>query len=176
MYAVSTMAMNHRVLLREITGMEAPRFVPEREFSYDGGMPEPGNILALARGVLMAAGLDGAHGIGRPQPDGRVVIQRQDLITPRRLTYIPAERKVTVERMIYSTPQFLERFHRRRGFQHAYWLDNVWAVTVDLVIAALILWVLTGLWMWWELKVTRPLGALALAGGLAVFLWFVFNV
>ena len=33
--------------------------------------------------------------------------------------------------------------------------------------------VLSGLWMWWEMKMTRRLGALALATGAGLFLLFV---
>jgi hypothetical protein len=68
---------------------------------------------------------------------------------------------------------FLERFHRRRGFATGYALDTVWAVTVDALIVALVVWVLSGLWMWWEMTATRKLGAVAALGGLAVFALFV---
>ena len=40
-------------------------------------------------------------------------------------------------------------------------------------VAGVIFWALSGLWMWWELKVTRRLGALALAGGVALFAFFL---
>ena len=64
---------------------------------------------------------------------------------------------------------FLERFHRRRGYATGYALDTAWAVTVDLVIVTMVFWVLSGLWMWWEMKVTRPLGLMALLGGASLF-------
>jgi hypothetical protein len=65
--------------------------------------------------------------------------------------------------------------HRRRGYQHAA-LDDSWAFSVDLVIAAMIFWVLSGLWMWWELRATWRLGALFAAGGLALFALFLFTI
>ena len=40
---------------------------------------------------------------------------------------------------------------------------------VDLFIAAVIFWVFSGVWMWWELKTTRRWGALAAVGGIALF-------
>ncbi len=46
-------------------------------------------------------------------------------------------------------------------------------MTVDLVIAGMVFWVLSGLWMWWEMKVTRKTGALALATGAGLFLLFI---
>ena len=64
---------------------------------------------------------------------------------------------------------FLERFHRRRGYATGYRLDTLWAVSVDLVLVAMMFWVASGLWMWWEMKVTRPLGLSALVLGAATF-------
>ena len=66
-------------------------------------------------------------------------------------------------------PAFLERMHRRRGFQHAYALEDTWAVSVDLVIATMVFWAGSGVWMWWEMKKTRALG---FAFGLAGFVLF----
>jgi hypothetical protein len=40
---------------------------------------------------------------------------------------------------------------------------------VDLVILAMVFWVISGLWMWWEMKVTRRLGLAALLAGCCVF-------
>jgi hypothetical protein len=50
-----------------------------------------------------------------------------------------------------------------------YRLDTLWAVSVDLVIVAMVFWVASGIWMWWEMKVTRRLGLSALIVGVATF-------
>jgi hypothetical protein len=70
----------------------------------------------------------------------------------------------------------LERFHRRRGYDTGYALDTAWAVSVDVVIVALVFWALSGLWLWWEMKATRVLGALGLLGGLAVFAGYLSTI
>ena len=101
--------------------------------------------------------------------DGTIVITRNDLTTPRRLTYKPADRSLLIERMPPRANALLERFHRRRGYATGYTLDTIWAVSVDAVIVAMLFWVLSGLWMWWEMRITRMLGALALVGGTALF-------
>ena len=41
------------------------------------------------------------------------------------------------------------------GYATGYALDTIWAVSVDLVIVAMVFWVLSGLWMWWEMRVAR---------------------
>jgi hypothetical protein len=122
----------------------------------------------MAEQILMSLDLDGSHNV-RPRRDGSIVINRGDLVSPRRITYTPSDGKVVVEKQEYRTNALLERFHRRRGYATGYGLDTAWAVTVDLVIVAMVFWALSGLWMWWELKVTRKLGALAALAGVALF-------
>ena len=71
---------------------------------------------------------------------------------------------------------FLERFHRRRGYATGYALDTVWAVSVDLFIVAMVFWVLSGLWMWWEMKVTRRFGLTSLVAGVGVFALYLLTL
>jgi hypothetical protein len=104
------------------------------------------------------------------------VINRNDLTTPRRITFTPSDGTLVIERMHHRTNAFLERFHRRRGYATGYALDNTWAVSVDLFIAAAIFWSLSGLWMWWEMKVTRPAGLVAAISGIAIFVFYVFAI
>jgi hypothetical protein len=168
MYALSTAAMNHRALFVEWYGGAPLSYQKEREFVYDGVFPENAEPRTVSRQILSSAGLDGAHGVTR-RKDGAIVITRNDLLTPRRLTYVPSDRSVLVEKMPHRANAFLERYHRRRGYASGYALDTVWAVSVDLVIIAMAFWALSGLWMWWEMKVTRALGAIAFLGGAALF-------
>ena len=56
------------------------------------------------------------------------------------------------------------------------YVDDGWAVSVDLVIGAMLFWVASGLWLWWELKATRRLGALAFGGGLGLFGLFLLTI
>ena len=43
------------------------------------------------------------------------------------------------------------------------------ALSVDLVVVAMVFWGLSGLWMWWEMRVTRIWGTACALGGLVVF-------
>jgi hypothetical protein len=172
MYALSTAVMNHRASFASATPGGAPAYEKERELTYDGVFPEDAELRTISQQILSSLDLDGAHGVTRRQ-DGAIVITRNDLLTPRRLTYVPPTRALTIERLPHRTNVMLERFHRRRGYATGYPLDNAWAVTVDLVIAGMIFWVLSGLWMWWEMKVTRGPGALALLTGAGLFVLFI---
>ena len=170
MYALSTLAMNHRTWFAA-----PPAFQRERELIYDGVLPDGAPPRAMAQQILMSLDLDGAHTATR-RNDGTLVITRNDLVSPRRLTYTPGDRRLVIERMPLRTNVLLERFHRRRGYATGYTTDTVWAVSVDLVIVAMLFWVLSGLWMWWEMRVTRPMGLLAVVGGVGVFAFYLFAI
>jgi hypothetical protein len=175
MYAMSTLAMNHRALFVSAYGEGPVPFVEERRLVYDGVFPEHAELRTIAKQILQSVGLDGAHGVSR-RKDGAIVINRHDLVTPRRLTYSPADRTLVIERLQPRPNAFLERFHRRRGYATGYALDTVWAVSVDLFIIAMVFWVLSGLWMWWEMKVTRRVGLTSLVAGTGVFALYLLTL
>lgn len=170
MYALSTMAMNHRHHL----GETPPRFEPERETVYDGPSIEGLSPREAGVQLLTHLGLDGPHYARRR--DNRLTIDRFDPIHPRRITYQPNDRKVVIERQVFRMPAVLERLHRRRGYEQPYAAARVWGASVDFTIAAMIFWVASGLWMWWELKATRALGALFAGLGLALFVLFLVRI
>jgi hypothetical protein len=175
MYAVSTAAMNHRAMFASDQPGGAPVFEKERELTYEGVFPADAPLETIARQLLSSVDLDGAHGVTR-RKDGAIVVTRNDLLAPRRLTYLPATQAVVIEKLPFRTNVWLERFHRRRGYATGYALDTTWAVAVDLAIAAMIFWAASGLWMWWEMKVTRSYGALAFAAGVALFVVFTLTI
>lgn len=174
MYAASTFVMNHRGFFQPIYG-ERPTFTQERELPFQGQFAPDATPKQKAAQILAAAGFDGAF-TANARADGTLVVQRLDLLHPRRLTFDPAASKVTIERQVFTPNGFLERFHRRRGFQFDSLRDDVWAVTVDAFIVAMLFWALSGLWMWWELRVTRGWGTLALVSGAALFTLFLFAI
>jgi hypothetical protein len=170
MYTLSTFVMNHRDWFRG-RPPAPPKWERVSEQVYDGQFPSGASTSIQAAQILMSLGIDGAHQAS--MRDGKLVIQRNTATQPLRLTFTPESKQLLLERQAPNASAFLERMHRRRGFETGYALDNVWAFTVDLFIAGVIFWALSGLWMWWELKVTRTLGALALVGGVALFAFFL---
>jgi len=175
MYALSTLAMNHRHYFQEKYGRGPAPWQPERELTYDGSFTADTPLRDISRQILLALELDGAHGVNR-RADGAIVITRQSMAAPRRLTYTPADRRLVIEKAEPRVNAWLERFHRRRGYATGYGLDTVWAVSVDLTIVALVFWAVSGLWMWWEMKSTRPWGAAGLLGGVAIFAFYVLAI
>ena len=170
MYTLSTLVMNHRAIFRQ---EGPPVWAKERELNYDGVFDPSAKPRDMARQILLSLDLDGAHNVSAARPDGSFTITRQGGVELRRITFTPSDRHLVVERQPVRMNAWLERWHRRRGYQHDYVLDDLWAISVDLFIVVTIFWVLSGLWMWWELKVTRRLGALCLVGGAAIFTYFL---
>jgi len=168
-YATSTIVMNHR--------MPRPsNFVKEQERTYPNTF-EPGTPpREIAQQILADLDMDGAFGVQGPAPDGRLTINRQVLLAPRRITFTPADRKVVVERQDLETSGFLNRFHRRRGYQPPFAADKAMAVSVDAVIIAMVFWALSGLWMWWEMRATRWWGLACITTGIGIFVLFVLTI
>jgi hypothetical protein len=175
MYALSTLAMNHRALFVEHYGSGPVPFVKERTVTVAATFSDDADPKAIAAQILAAVDLDGAHNATR-RKDGTIVINRNDLLTPRRLTYTPGDRTVLIERQERRTNALLERFHRRRGYATGYGIDTIWAVSVDAAIVGMIFWVLSGLWMWWEMKATRGYGALAVLAGAGLFAFYLMTL
>lgn len=166
-YAISTFAMNHRW-----TG-GPPRYVAEREQVYETRFPPETPPREIARQILVDLNLDGAHSVQGTGADGRLTISRLDLVTPRRVIYTAADRKLLIERVEFQSGALLSRFHRRRGYQQAYAPDRMMAVSVDAVIVALVFWAISGLWMWWEMRATRVWGFASMVAGIAIFVLLV---
>ena len=168
MYAASTFVMNHR---RWFQGSESapPPFQKEREHVFSGNLPEGAAPRDIAVAVLRNLGMEGTHNVNASPDKQRITIVRQEPVAPRRIIFTPADNRVVIEKQVMQMPAFLERMHRRRGFQHAYALEDTWAFSVDLVIATMVFWAGSGVWMWWEMKKTRALG---FAFGLAGFVLF----
>jgi hypothetical protein len=168
-YAVSTIAMNHR--------MPRPAdVVTERNEIYSNTF-EPGTPpREIAQQILSDLDLEGAFGVQGPTPDGRIIINRQSMLSPRRITFTPHDRRVVVDRFRLETSGFLNRFHRRRGYQQPYAADTAMAVSVDLVILAMVFWALSGLWMWWEMRATRAWGIACVVSGVGIFVFFVLTI
>lgn len=176
MYALSTVVMNHRAQLREWYGGPLPQPVFEREVPFEAALPEGASPKQAGAQILGALGMEGAFNANRRGADGALIINRFDPVTPRRITLVPGSGRLRIEKFPWDSRAYLERMHRRRGYQHEAPAEDAWAFSVDLFIAAILLWTVSGLWMWWELKKTRWWGWAALAGGCALFALFVVTI
>ena len=168
MYALSTLVMTHREFVRSFYSSANPAMVTERELDYSRTFPESATREQIGQQILQDVGLDGTHYVSGGKEGKPIVINRQQALTPRRITFDPTTHKIRIEREEFRASNFLERMHRRRGYT-SYTLSNTWGLTVDVAVVTMAFWSLSGIWLWWELKSTRGWGTASWVAGLALF-------
>ena len=176
MYAVSTFTMHHRALFTGEHRRVDPGFELIREETYRLDVAPNDDTRDVARRVLRDLDLEGAFSVRGNLEEGTLTIRRNRPAGAYRITVAADAGTVRVERQRFEMTYVLEMLHRQRGYQTSYWANDLWAVIVDGVIAAILLWAVTGLWMWWEMARTRRLGALCLTIGAALFLLFMLTL
>ena len=175
MYALSTAAMNHRPFFRALYDGQPVVWETEREMPYEAVFSDGVERWMVAEQILKDLDLEGRHNV-RGSLENRITVTRSDPLAIRRVTYVPQEQRLKIERQVLRAAPFLEHMHRRRGYESEEWADDLWAVSVDLFIVASVVWVLSGVWMWWELKAIRRWGAVCVLGGTAVFVFFLVTI
>jgi hypothetical protein len=174
-YAVATMAMNHRDFFRERYGGNLQQWEAKNELAYErtfSSDAEPDEI-----GAQILADLDMSGPFRAVErSDGNLRIDRSDPVVPRRITYTPESGQIVVEQMIFRAPVVLTRLHHRHGYRSEHIANDLWAVSVDVAVFAMVFWVLSGLWMWWEMKTTRRWGMTCLVLSFGLFGFFLCTI
>ncbi len=138
-------------------------------------VPVPGDtagLRALGATLLRDAGVDAtSYGAYRQSPT-QVNVYAYSFWKSTQLKYFIDQKKLTVEDRRFRWDHLLTGMHARGGFEQEGFLLRSWSVVVDLVSVAMIVWVASGLYMWWELPGQRRWGWLAILGGAASFLFF----
>jgi len=173
MYALSTLAMAHRPFVASFYPTKNPKLTLERELDYSRTFTAGATAQERARQILQDLGLEGRHSVSRVKEGEPLVINRLHALFLRRITFDPKTNKLTVQREDFRGLTFLERMHRRAGFQDPYVVENTWAFTADLAVATLVFWALSGVWLWWELRPTRLWGGLCIVLGIVLFATFL---
>jgi hypothetical protein len=172
MYAISTMVMTHHESVKSLYGSERPALVKDRELDYSRSFSPNLRRDAIAQQVLNDLGMAGAHSVSAGKDGRAIVIQRQHAMAQQRLTFDPSKSTITIEREEFHTPTILERLHRRRGYDHPYAVDYMWGFMIDVAVAAMVFWSLSGIWLAWTLTATRLWGALSFVVGWGLFVAF----
>ena len=67
--------------------------------------------------------------------------------------------------------------HARGGFENRQIpLSIGWSIIVDVVCVGCIVWIASGIYMWWKIGSARAWGWLALGGGTVVFTLFLIGL
>jgi len=167
LYALSTLAMTHRNAFHPDFYSTPWEKVSEQVFAAQFSADATPDF--MGQEILQTLHLEGNFRATLSKDKKTLSVVRDDPVTQQRITYTPADGHLVIEKQNFAVQPFLERMHRRRGFGASFVADNAWAVSVDIVVVAMIFWVLSGLWMWWELKITRAPGLAVALGGIGLF-------
>jgi len=171
MYALSTLVMAHREYVASFYATKKPAMISDRELDYSRSFPTNTTREEIGLQILRDLGLDGTHSVSGGRNGKPLVINRQHAFIPRRITYNVTKASVSIEREAFRSSNFLERMHRRRGY-NSYPLENTWGFTVDVAVVTMVFWSLSGIWLAWELKTTRVWGVVSFGVGLGLFVAF----
>jgi hypothetical protein len=168
-YALSGLVLNHFQLVRSWYGDKLGTFEKVGERPYDAVFSADADPRLIGAQILEHLDLAGSFIVqGAPSPS-RLVIVRNAALSSHRITYLRPEKRLLIERHLFTAPVFVNRTHFRHGYEQTHFPSKVWGAIVDLAIVGMLFWVVSGLWMWWEIKPARGWGAACALGGLGLF-------
>ena len=166
---MSAFYLNHAAWFkRYVEGTNQFHVVEERASTPEGDLSTTDG--EQAKVVLRFLGLDGPHGImGKPNAE-RMTINRASGAGHYRIVWLREESRLVVKRQKFTPFRILTYLHFRHGYGTPYLRADLWAFVVDLLVIAIWLWGVTGVWLWARKRPGRWWGVIAIAGGLLLFL------
>ncbi len=176
MYGLSSIPFAHNAYFESLDKAKGlPLWKQRFEKRYEMAIPEQGPLRPLGEKVLAEHGLSGAYGVYR-QGRNQVDIYVYSFWHSTQLKYFIAEKKLVAEDRRFRLDHFLTGMHAKGGFEQDGFFQKFWGVMVDVVCLGLLLWVATGLYMWWSMPALRRWGAVALLGGVGSFVVFLLKL
>jgi len=171
-YALSSAVFNHPSWFGNGPARMTPLF--DRTYAAEPAISQ-GDPRAFVGRLLKANGLEGQF-IVRWDRDQKLVINQVRFLSTTQITFDPATQRVSASRSWASLRILLTRVHTRGGYDTNGSLQIFWSVIVDIIQVTMMIWIASGLYMWWNLKRFRGWGMLALASGFALFIAFLFGL
>ena len=178
MYGISSVPFAHtRFFDDRDAAKKLPMWTLRAEKRIDIPVPEhAAGLRELGAALLREAGIEEtSFGTYRQSPT-QINVYAYSFWKSTQLKYFTDQKKLTVEDRRFRWDHFLTGMHARGGFEQDSLLDRSWSVVVDIVSVSMLLWIASGLYMWWELPGQRRWGALALLAGVATFTVFTLNL
>jgi hypothetical protein len=178
MYGISSVPFAHSGYFDardRATGQPLWRVHFERPF--DRPAPAGGEALrAFGDEVLRELAIDAPNtGVFRAGP-AVIDIYAYSFLKWTRVQYRTDLQTIRVEERRFRWDQFLTGLHARGGFDQDGWLPTAWSVLVDVVCISFLLWIASGVYMWWGLRPSRRLGWCALLAGALAFTAFALGL
>jgi hypothetical protein len=178
MYGISSVPFAHNEFFdRRDATQGLPLWTLRSEHTVELSVPEdPAALRSVGARLLQAAGIEGtSFGAYRESPT-QINVYSHSFWTATQLKYFVDQKKLTVEDRRFRWDQFLTGLHARGGFEQEGFLQTSWSVVVDAVCLGMIVWIASGLYMWWTLPGHRGWGWLAILGGALSFVVFTLRL
>ena len=177
MYGVSSFIVIHQSWFGANQAL-AKELLFEKTYSRPVNMQGANNspeLRATAQEILKDCNLEGAFWADKPNAD-TLHIDRFSFRGSTSLTYSLKDQKLTAKHQRMTLPQVAMRMHFRGGYEQPTFGNKFWGLLVDVACVGIVIWVASGLIMWWRLPRLRAWGAIAVAGGLLSFVFLVWRL
>lgn len=177
MYGISAIPFTRNAYFNSLYNDGVPMWTTRFEQAYTRPAPEnrlPDTLQKFAKAVVTDLNLEVTGSLGAYQPNNRRI--NVYLVTfwhHTRITYDIENQHIKAEDKRFRWDQFFTTLHARGGYHQDGFLNDLWALIVDIIGLAFILWVASGIYMWWQLKQTRRWGIVALGSGILSFVIFL---
>ncbi len=168
-YALSGLVLNHQETVRGWYGGKFNDFEKIEERPYAAAFSADADARMIGGQVLADLGLAGAFNVQGTPNQPKLVITRNAAFTAHRVTYFRTENRLLIEKLALNAPMTVNRLHFRHGYEQPFIPAKIWGFMVDLAIVGLLFWIVSGIWMWWEIKPARTTGAIFALIGFGAF-------
>jgi hypothetical protein len=175
LYALSSIPFSHGDYFEERDKAKGlPLWTKTFDGPYDlGPIPDSPVLKPLGAKVVRDFHMeDSNYGVYRQSPK-QLNIYVYTFWKSVQFKYFVDEKRLVAEDRRFRLDHFLTGMHARGGFEDGRLLPMLWAIVIDLVCLAFLIWVASGLYMWWSLPGLRKWGWVAVLGGLASFSLFL---
>ena len=181
MYGISSIPFAHNQFFEQRDRAKGlPAWSLRSEHRVDLPVPQDSSELRrLGTELLTAAGIADtsrtSFGVYRQSPT-QINVYSYTFWKSTQLKYFVDQKKLTVEDRRFRWDHFFTGMHARGGFEQNGLLQRSWSVVVDVVCLAIVTWIATGLYMWWEIAGSRRWGFMAIGAGILSFLLFTMRL
>jgi hypothetical protein len=168
MYGASSLVFSHSKFFGRFYDDGRPLWTLRFDRPYTIDVPATGDLRPFGARILRDAGLDGSFGTYREGPD-KLNVYLYTFRKSTRLVYYTSQHRLTAEDRRFRWDQLLTGMHARGGFAQEGVLVKLWSVGVDLASVGILLWIASGLYMWWKFPTVRHWGWVAIASGATLF-------
>ena len=179
MYGASSLPFAHNQFFNDLDAKKGlPTWSLRYEHALDVPLPDsdPASMRRFGRTLLDDGGIQpSTYGVYRQSPT-QINVYAYSFWHSTQLLYFTDRKLVRAEDRRFRWDQFLTGMHARGGFEQEGLLVRSWSVVVDLVQGGILLWIASGLVMWWELRAHRRWGIVAIAAGVVTFAAFALSL